>query len=65
MDSVIATSPASADSSRCLQPWRNTVAAVPIGISDNHSAVYKVKAAAIRERYRSWRTSFPRAEDVL
>ncbi len=48
-DAVIATSEAYAAASVPLQPWRNKVAVVPIGISDEEGRVVPAKVAAVRQ----------------
>ncbi len=58
-------SPAYADSSPALQPWRNKSTAVRTGISDNHNAVDRTKAAAVRVRYRYRHMILRWAEDGL
>ncbi len=51
-DAIVATSEAYADSSAPLRPWRSKVTVIPIGISDNRSAVCSDKARVIRQRFR-------------
>lgn len=55
---VVATSPPYADASAPLRRWRDKVAVVPIGISDNRGLQHGEKAAAIRQRYRGRRLVF-------
>jgi glycosyltransferase involved in cell wall biosynthesis len=57
-DAVVATSPPYAESSAPLRRWRDKVAVVPIGISDNRGSACSQKAAAIRQRYRGRRLVF-------
>lgn len=51
-DAVVATSQPYADSSGPLQRWRDKVAVIPIGISDNRNTTCPEKVAAIRQRFR-------------
>lgn len=57
-DAIIATSPPYAASSEPLQPWRDKVVVVPIGISDNRNSVSRVHAAVLRQRFRGRRLIF-------
>lgn len=57
-DAVIATSAPYAAASAALQPWRDKVAVIPIGISDNRPQACSLKAAAIRQRFRGRRIVF-------
>jgi glycosyltransferase involved in cell wall biosynthesis len=51
-DAIIATSAPYAAASAVLQPWRDKVCIIPIGISDNRSQACSQKAAALRQRFR-------------
>ena len=57
-DAIVATSQAYADASAPLRRWRDKVAVIPIGISDNHTDACSEKAAAIRKRFRNRRIVF-------
>jgi rhamnosyl/mannosyltransferase len=57
-DAVIATSQPYAESSAALQPWRDKVVVVPIGISDNRGAEISDKALALRRRFGDRRIVF-------
>ena len=57
-DAIIATSAAYAESSAPLQPWRNKVEVIPIGISDNRTQACSLKAGAIRQLYRGRKLVF-------
>lgn len=57
-DAIIATSQAYAQASAPLQRWRDKVAVIPIGISDNHAVACSEKAQAIRQRFRGRRIVF-------
>lgn len=57
-DAIIATSPPYAEASAPLQPWRDKVAVIPIGISDNRKSACSDKAAALHQRFRGRRIVF-------
>jgi glycosyltransferase involved in cell wall biosynthesis len=57
-DAIVATSPPYAEASAALRRWRDKVAVVPIGISDNRAAACSSKAASIRQQYRGRRLVF-------
>jgi len=57
-DAIVATSQAYADASAPLRRWRDKVAVIPIGISDNRTDACSEKAAAIRKRFRNRRIVF-------
>ena len=57
-DAIIATSPPYAEASAPLQPWRDKVSVIPIGISDNRSSACSEKAAALQQRFRGRRIVF-------
>jgi glycosyltransferase involved in cell wall biosynthesis len=57
-DAIIATSEAYAEASRPLQPWRDKVKVIPIGISDSRVRAGSQGAAAIRQRFGGRRLVF-------
>ncbi|MDC8772729.1 glycosyltransferase [Roseateles albus] len=57
-DAVIATSPPYMDASEPLQPWRNKVCVIPIGISDNRPAASADLVQTLRRRYGERRMVF-------
>lgn len=57
-DVIVATSEAYANASKPLRRWRDKVAVIPIGISDNHTDACSEKARAIRQRFRNRRIVF-------
>lgn len=57
-DAVVTTSDAYAESSGPLQPWRDKVVAIPIGISDNSGLASREKAAALRQRFQGRKIVF-------
>jgi glycosyltransferase involved in cell wall biosynthesis len=57
-DAVIATSPAYAEASAPLRPWRRKIEVIPIGISDQGSPSTQAQAAALRQRFAGRRIVF-------
>ncbi len=57
-DAVIATSPPYMDASEPLQPWRNKVCVIPIGISDNRAAASVDLVQALKRKYGERRLVF-------
>lgn len=57
-DAIVATSQAYAQASRVLRAWRDKVAVIPIGISDNREDGCNEMAAAIRQRFRKRKLVF-------
>jgi rhamnosyl/mannosyltransferase len=57
-DAIVATSQAYAEASESLRRWRDKVAVIPIGISDNHTDACSHKAREIRQRFRDRRIVF-------
>lgn len=57
-DAVIATSQPYADSSPALQPWRQKVHVIPIGISDDRAQVNPARVQEIRRSVRGRRIVF-------
>ncbi|EFK96806.1 glycosyl transferase, group 1, partial [sediment metagenome] len=57
-DAIIATSEAYAEASRPLQPWRDKVEVIPIGISDSRVRAGSQRAEAIRQQYGGRRLVF-------
>ena len=57
-DAIIATSEAYAQASEVLRAWRDKVAVIPIGISDNRAHGCSDQAAAIRQRFRKRKLVF-------
>jgi len=57
-DAIVATSQAYADASAPLRRWRDKVAVIPIGISDNRAQSNPATVQAIRQRYRGRRIVF-------
>lgn len=57
-DAVIATSPAYADASLPLKPWRAKIEVIPIGISSGQVPACPDKAAALRARFGGRRIVF-------
>jgi glycosyltransferase involved in cell wall biosynthesis len=55
---IVATSQAYADASEPLRRWREKVAVMPIGISDNRAQAQSDTVHAIRQRYRGRRIVF-------
>jgi glycosyltransferase involved in cell wall biosynthesis len=55
---IVATSQAYADASEPLRRWREKVAVIPIGISDNRAQAQSETVHAIRQRYRGRRIVF-------
>ena len=57
-DAIIATSPPYVEASTPLRRWRDKVAIVPIGISDNRAEACSRQAAELRQRFRGRRLVF-------
>ena len=55
---IVTTSQAYAESSETLQPWRDKVSVIPIGISDKSSHAHPEKVADIRRQYGNRRIVF-------
>ncbi len=57
-DAIVATSPPYAEASAPLRRWRDKIAVIPIGISDNRPEACSVKASALRARFGGRRIVF-------
>ena len=57
-DAIVATSPAYAESSEPLRPWRHKVRVVPIGIDDNRQAARPERVEELRRLWHGRRIVF-------